>query len=234
MPVTLDKPAPYATSTSILELIDRLRTKGLPSPVNADVLARSGISESLISRTLQAMQSLDLIDEQGNKTATLEGIRLASEAEFRAVLSDWLKTAYAEVLLYLDPSTATEANIRDAFRKYNPIGQQPRMITLFQGLMTAAGLMAGDKDQPPRRPRQPIPPSAKPPTKGSAAVRSDATEAASPPTPPTSLPLAISEKALEYRLVDLMSEAADNSEVMAAIIKVITFLKTKDVSNPAA
>jgi hypothetical protein len=31
-----------------------------------------------------------------------------------------------------------------------------------------------------------------------------------------------------------MSDAADDAEVMAAIIKVITFLKTKDVSNPAA
>jgi hypothetical protein len=44
-----------------------------------------------------------------------------------------------------------------------------------------------------------------------------------PPPPPH-----ISEKALEYRLVDLMSEAAGDPEVMGAIIKVITFLKTKN------
>ncbi len=45
------------------------------------------------------------------------------------------------------------------------------------------------------------------------------------PTPP------ISEKALEYRLVDLMTEAAADPEVMSAIIKVITFLKTKNAGN---
>jgi hypothetical protein len=44
-----------------------------------------------------------------------------------------------------------------------------------------------------------------------------------PPQPPT-----ITEKALEYRLVDLMTEAASDPEVMAAIITVITFLKIKE------
>ena len=167
MPVTLDKPAPYATATAILELIDRHRNKGLPTPVNAEVLARSGISESLIPRTLQALQALDLIDEQGNRTTTLEGIQLAPEAEFRAVLSDWLKNAYADVLQYLDPATATEADVRDAFRKYNPIGQQPRMITLFQGLMTASGMMTGDRAAQPRRPRSASTPSLKSSAQGS-------------------------------------------------------------------
>jgi hypothetical protein len=238
VPVTMEKSAPYATTTAILELIDRHRNKGLPSPVNADVLARSGISESLIPRTLQALQALDLIDEQGNRTPTLEGLRLAPEAEFRSVLSDWLRSAYADVLQFLDPSTAKESDFRDAFRKYNPIGQQPRMITLFQGLMTAAGMMtAGDRDAQPRRTR----PS------GSQGSRSSSSQGSSkgggsaskkdepdpPPPPPPKLPLAISEKALEYRLVDLMSEAAEDPEVMAAIIKVITFLKTKDVSIPS-
>lgn len=235
VPVTLDKPAPYATSTAVLELIDRHRNKGLPAPVNADVLARSGISESLIPRTLQALQALDLIDEQGNRTKTLEGIRLAPEAEFRSVLSEWLKSAYADVLQFLDPATATEADIRDAFRKYNPIGQQARMITLFQGLMTAAGMMPSDKEALPRRPRSAPSHTPKPPSQGSSkgGGTTPKKDEDPPPPPPPKQPLAISEKALEYRLVDLMSEAAENPEVMAAIITVITFLKTKGVSVPA-
>lgn len=38
----------------------------------------------------------------------------------------------------------------------------------------------------------------------------------------------IAEKALEYKLVDLMSEALDKPDVMTAIITVITFLKARE------
>jgi len=46
-------------------------------------------------------------------------------------------------------------------------------------------------------------------------------------------PPPITEKALEYRLVDLMAEAMDESEVLQAIIKVITFLKARDAKKTA-
>lgn len=46
-------------------------------------------------------------------------------------------------------------------------------------------------------------------------------------------PPLITEKALEYRLVDLMSEAMDEPEVLQAIIKVITFLKARDAKKTA-
>jgi hypothetical protein len=38
----------------------------------------------------------------------------------------------------------------------------------------------------------------------------------------------VTEKALEYKLVDLMSEALDKPEVMQAIITVVTFLKARE------
>jgi hypothetical protein len=74
----------------------------------------------LVPRTLQALQTLDLFRDNGNPTDTLEGLRLAP--------------------------TDDEVRIRDAFRNYQPIGQQPRMVSLFQGLCSAAGLI-------PERPR---------------------------------------------------------------------------------
>lgn len=51
-----------------------------------------------------------------------------------------------------------------------------------------------------------------------------------PPSPPPPPPPVI-EKALEYKLVDLMSEASDDADTMAAIIKVITFLKTRETAK---
>lgn len=140
MPVTPDQPAPYAPSSAIIELVERHRNKGLPTPVDADVLARAGISASLIPRTLQALQTLDLIDADGKPSPVLEGIRLAPEAEYIPRLGEWLAGAYGDALQFVDPATDDETRIRDAFRNYKPVGQQSRMVTLFIGLFKAAGI----------------------------------------------------------------------------------------------
>lgn len=152
MPVTTTSPAPYTAPSAVMDVVQRHRARGLPSPINAEVLGRAGVSESLIARTLQALQALDLIDEEGAPTAILEGLRLAPEGEFNKRLVEWLNAAYADVLQFIDPATATETDIRDAFRSYNPVGQQPRMVTLFQGLYAAAGV-GSDRPQTPRPPR---------------------------------------------------------------------------------
>jgi hypothetical protein len=153
MAVTADKAAPYAPASAVLDLVGRYRNRGLVFPVNADVLGRAGISESLIPRTLQALITLDLIKEDGNPTDILEGIRLAPEAEYKKRLEDWLKGAYADVFAFVDPTQDDEVRIRDAFRGYQPVGQQGRMVTLFQGLCAAAGLLPEKTDKPRQAPR---------------------------------------------------------------------------------
>jgi hypothetical protein len=137
-----------------LEVVNRYR-RGLPAPITGDVLVRAGISDSLTPRTLQALQLLDLIDDKGAPTATLEGLRRAPEPELQKRMADWLNSAYADVLSFIDPAKAEEGAIRDAFRNYNPVGQQPRMVTLFTGLYAAAGVRATEKVATPRAPRPP-------------------------------------------------------------------------------
>ncbi|OQM76476.1 DUF5343 domain-containing protein [Manganibacter manganicus] len=154
MPVTADHPAPYAPASAILALIDRHRNKGLQTPVDTDVLARSGISGSLIPRTLQALQTLDLIGDDAKPTPILEGLRLAPEGEFKARLAEWLNAAYADALSYVDPATDDEVRIRDAFRSYSPVGQQSRMVTLFTGLFSAAGIAPEKPKATPRKPQR--------------------------------------------------------------------------------
>ncbi|WP_421785597.1 DUF5343 domain-containing protein [Hyphobacterium sp.] len=142
MPVSQDKPAPYAPAKAIVDIIERHRSRGVPSPIDKDVLARAGVSDSLIPRTLQALHSLDLVDEDGSHTDVFEGLRLAPEAEFKQRMSEWLANAYADVLQYVDPANDDEVAIRDAFRPFTPTGQQSRMVSLFTGLYTAAGVRA--------------------------------------------------------------------------------------------
>ena len=142
MAVTQDKPAPYAPAATILGLVDRYRERGLPKPITGEVLARAGVSDSLVPRTLYALQVLDLLDEGGDPTQIFDAIRLASESEYQQRLQEWLNTSYADVLSFVDPQTDDETKIRDAFRSYKPIGQQSRMVTLFLGLCAAAGMAA--------------------------------------------------------------------------------------------
>ncbi len=166
MAVTKDKSAPYAPASAILDVIERYRNRGLPSPVNSEVLGRAGIADSLIARTLQALQTLDLIDGDGKPTDTLDGLRLAPEAEYKERLVDWLNGVYADVIAFVDPAKDDDVKVRDAFRSYQPAAQQPRMVTLFLGLCAAAGL-APEKSSQPRRPRtaNQLPPKRKPPKK---------------------------------------------------------------------
>lgn len=158
MAVTADQPAPYAPASAILDVVTRHRTRGLPGAVDQDSLERAGISPSLVPRTLHALRTLDLITEDGRPSDVLEGIRLAPEAEYQQRLLEWLQGAYADALQFIDPSTDGEDAIRDAFRKYVPIGQQPRMVSLFSGLFAAAGVGV----ERPKQPAKKVAPSAAP------------------------------------------------------------------------
>ena len=141
MPVTADKPAPYAPAATIIDVLSRHRDRGLPIPLNAETLGRIGVPDSLNSRVLYALNSLDLIDASGQPTANLEGLRLAPESEYKKRQEDWLKSAYADIFAFIDPAKDDETRVRDAFRSYQPVGQQSRMVTLFLGLCTNAGMI---------------------------------------------------------------------------------------------
>jgi hypothetical protein len=151
MPVTQNRPGPYAPSTAILEILRRNRDGKLPSPVTAEVLARAGILDSLVPRTLQALQTLDLINQVGAHTQILQNLQRAPEVEYQKLLAEWLRNAYHEVFTYIDPATADPTAVRDAFRFYDPPGQRDRMVTLFQGLCVAAALVP-EKVAKPARP----------------------------------------------------------------------------------
>jgi hypothetical protein len=156
MPVTTDKPAPYTPTATVIDIMNRCRDRGLPTPISLETLGRSGVPDSLGSRTLQALIALDLIDEKGGLTPTFENLRLAPEAEYKRRQEDWLKSAYADIFTIVDPSKDDETRVRDAFRSYQPVGQQGRMVSLFMGLCGNAGMLP-EKSAPTTRSRTPSP-----------------------------------------------------------------------------
>ena len=142
--MSLTTNAPYAPAASIVNLLKRFRDKGLADPVTPDVLLRAGVAETLLQRTLQTVQMLELIDEEGHHTEVLKKIRSVSEADYKATLAAWIKQVYAEVFKFADPA-GEETQVRDAFRTYNPHAQQERMVSLFMALCAEAGLAPESK-----------------------------------------------------------------------------------------
>lgn len=146
--IQADGTAPYAPPKTVIDLVERYRDKGLRTPFDLDVLGQAGISSGLAPRVLQALRLLDLIDSDGNPTPALESLRKASTDDFRSVLAEVVREAYADVFNFVDPAEDTTDAISDAFRSYNPPGQRGRMVTLFIGLCREAGII--DWKPPPR------------------------------------------------------------------------------------
>lgn len=136
--------APYAFVGNVLAVLRRLRNAGLPDIVDVTAVKRVGISEGNASRTLAALQFLVLIHEDGTHTELMDNIERASTDEYPEVLESILREAYSEVFKIIDPSSATEIEINDAFRGFNPSKQRKRMVNLFIGLSQEADIIEGE------------------------------------------------------------------------------------------
>jgi hypothetical protein len=131
--------APYAPTTAVLRVVERHRQFGLRS-MDTQKLKSIGVTDALAPRTLASLISLGLYDAGGQITPEFEALRLAPEADFKPQFGEILRKAYSPVLELLDPQVATRTEIEDAFRSFEPPGMRPRMVQLFEGLMTYAGL----------------------------------------------------------------------------------------------
>ena len=151
-------PAPYTTAVSAITALDAWRDRGLGVPITPEVLTRAGVPETISPRTLSSMKLLDLVTDEGQPTEQWTDMRSArGDEEYRARLQEWLRSTYAEILQYADPSTATLDRLTEAFRTYEPSGQRKSMAALLLGLWKYAGLPVVESDSAPRAstPRQP-------------------------------------------------------------------------------
>jgi hypothetical protein len=144
MTVQREGRAPYASTGSIKTVIEKHRQVGLQD-VSLERLQRIGITEALAPRTLYALTFLGFYDEGGHVTPEFDAVRKVPEHDFKPALADLLKQAYAPILENLDPAVATQLDVENAFRGFEPTGQLPRMVQLFMGLMAYVGLMPEPK-----------------------------------------------------------------------------------------
>lgn len=143
MALVKDGPGAYAPKTAILAVIEAFRERTPRTPVTTDNIALiEGVADSIAPRTLQAMKLLDLLDENGEPTPALVGLREAGRNDYPVRLAAVVKDAYAEIFAYRDPPTDDPADIQDAFRVYQPASMRDRMVRLFYGLCEAANIIA--------------------------------------------------------------------------------------------
>lgn len=134
--------APYAATSNIMDVIARRRERGLPNPLNAKTLETIGVPAGNISRTLQALRFLNLIDDDGSHTKGFDRLAQAGESggEYRELLAEIVRSSYHRVFEIVDPSQDHEAAIHDAFRLFQPEAQRSRMVALFLGLCEQASI----------------------------------------------------------------------------------------------
>ena len=141
MTATDNRFAPYAPPANVIGVIQRFRSRGLPDKLDNLELVRLGCASGNASRVLQAFKFLGLVDDEGHKTATFQRLGRASSDEYPEILAEILTAAYSPVFTILDPAEATDVQIEDAFRYYQPEGQRNRMITMFTGLCREANII---------------------------------------------------------------------------------------------
>jgi len=142
MTTTLTDRAPYATSASILTVVDKQRKVGLPK-VDSLTLEKLEIRESLRPRTMVALRLLGLIDDEGTATPEFKRLNTVVDEDYKPAFRELLETVYAPIVEFLgsDLASATSNAVQNAFRGFEPSGQRDRMAQLFIGLMVFVGAM---------------------------------------------------------------------------------------------
>lgn len=153
MRTPIEKLAPYAPFGCVITVIRRLRERGLPETLTIQEITRVGVSEGNASRTLQALKFLKLVDDEEHRTQTFDRLGRVPTTEYAEVFGEIIKEAYGDVFTIVDPAEATDIEINDAFRYYQPQAQRGRMVTLFRGLCQEVGLIAGGPPETRKRTR---------------------------------------------------------------------------------
>jgi hypothetical protein len=222
---------PYATFSALLNFINKLRDTQVPARI--DPSAFGNASGSLSYSIIAALKSLKLIGSDGVPTADFVTFVNADEEARKPLLREAMKIAYPTLHGDQFPiKNATAGQFDEHIREnYEAKGSTiDKVAAFFIAAAEYAGITISDLIKA-RKPIASSPSSARSKKQRKAAQEPETVGGTGavlnkqPQTP-------ITEKALEYRLVDLMSDAIDKPEVMQAIITVVTFLKARD-AKPA-
>lgn len=142
--------APYAPLASVRKILEAIRGGG-EGPWTSDACASTGVTGSMVPRTLNSLEALDIVDTRGNLTESARALLGTSGAEYTAALERIVRGAYSDILARVDPATASAADISRAFEGFEPKAQQDKMISLFRGLAAECDLSSARRRRTPSR-----------------------------------------------------------------------------------
>lgn len=218
---------PYIAYKTLLTLLHELKTNGLPPQIDRSVLMR--FAGGLQGQILMALRSLDLIDDVKKPTLKLATLVEAYDTpSFKDELRPIIEATYPSVLK-LDLMTATPSMFAEAFKNTTDAKEDVlrKCRTFFLHAAREVGIAIGPRIEKAKHPRRP-------PTNGRKVkqAKPESTSEVSDRAPATATP-AMSDKALEYKLVDLMKEDDVDDAERSAIWVLIQYL-TKKAKNKAA
>lgn len=196
--------APYAPASAVVRVLETYRETGLGGgTITAGTLARMGLGDEIVRRTLLSLRQLEMIDDDGKPTPNLVAFKQASSGDYKNVLANQLRDLYSPIFAVLgNPSSKSSEEVDDAFRTYRPDSLRKRMARLFIGLCQYAGIIEGD---PPVSPRK----------AGGATKKSTASPRGvkDPPPPPPPPKPAVELSEAHQRYVDLLIKKAESADV---------------------
>jgi len=217
---------PYATFPTFVNFLNKLRDTQVPGRIDPSVFGNA--SGSISYSVIAALKAFKLIAADGTPSNEFVGIVKASDEARKPMLANIGIRVYPTFYEgKFDVSNATASQFDEHIRdNYEAKGSTiDKVAAFFIAFCQYTDLPLSELIKA-RKPLASSASSGKSKRQRRAAENGDdgATGQKAPPPP------AITEKALEYRLVDLMSDAIGNPEVMQAIITVVTFLKSRDAA----
>lgn len=228
---TANHSPPYATFASFVTFLNKLRETQVPSRIDPSVFGNA--SGSLSYSIIAALKSLKLISAEGVPTLAMIEFVKATDDDRKILMQDILKVGYPTLWNgSIDLASTTAGQFDEHIRQeYDVKGSTVDKVAAFFIAAAKFSDYSISTHLAARKPTASSASSSK--SKKQRKVEDIDTGDTGGGSKHTPLPV-MTEKALEYRLVDLMSDAMNDAEVMQAIIKVVTFLKARDAAKKNA
>jgi len=215
---------PYIAYKTFQTLLGDLKTHGLPPQIDRSVLTR--FSGGVQGQVMIALRVLKLVDDKNVPTPKLAALVDAHETDgYSAAIKALVEETYPYVLS-IDLASATPSMFTKAFSEATGAGEESlrKCRAFFLSAAKDAGIAIGSRIEKAKFPRSRLTNGKKP--KPKAASVDPQSETPATPGQPNSND-AMSDKALEYKLVDLMKEADIQDEERGAIWTLIQYLTRK-------
>lgn len=147
---------PYAPSANVIAVLRRARTRNLPPQIDDAFFNIADVPKSAHGLVRETLLFLELIDSNAAPTSAFEKISASSDAEFRTILEQVVRSAYADDFAVVDPSTDSADTLVNNFRRYKPRSVTDRMRMLFTGLCRESGIPVAEQQKERRTSQKPI------------------------------------------------------------------------------